>query len=247
MTDAEVEDGFDFIVVGSGAGGGPLAANLAEAGKRVLLLEAGDVTEDDYYRVPAFHAGATEDPMTRWDYFVDHYENDEQARRDTKLVDARGVWYPRAGSVGGCTTHHAMITISPHNSDWDDIVARTGDHSWSSAKMRTYFERIERCGYRPRPKMLPHNRILASLLASLPFISDRYVNKGRHGFDGWLPTSIADPKLVIHDDQLVEILVGGRSRKASRGSGSCPSRRRRGGGRQCASECSMSPSGCQIS
>jgi choline dehydrogenase-like flavoprotein len=30
--------GFDYIIVGSGAGGGTLAARLAEAGRRVLLL-----------------------------------------------------------------------------------------------------------------------------------------------------------------------------------------------------------------
>jgi hypothetical protein len=34
-------DEYEYIVVGSGAGGGPVAANLARAGFRVLLLEAG--------------------------------------------------------------------------------------------------------------------------------------------------------------------------------------------------------------
>ena len=32
---------FDYIIVGSGAGGGPLAARLAEAGKKILVIEAG--------------------------------------------------------------------------------------------------------------------------------------------------------------------------------------------------------------
>ncbi|MEM9462748.1 MAG: NAD(P)-binding protein, partial [Myxococcota bacterium] len=32
---------YDYVVVGSGAGGGTLAARLAEEGMRVLLLEAG--------------------------------------------------------------------------------------------------------------------------------------------------------------------------------------------------------------
>jgi choline dehydrogenase len=33
---------FEYIVVGSGPGGAPLASNLARAGYSVLLLEAGD-------------------------------------------------------------------------------------------------------------------------------------------------------------------------------------------------------------
>jgi choline dehydrogenase-like flavoprotein len=39
-TDPE-ESTFDYIIVGSGAGGGPLAARLAERGKTVLVIEAG--------------------------------------------------------------------------------------------------------------------------------------------------------------------------------------------------------------
>ena len=61
----------EFIVVGSGAGGGTVAARLAEEGRSVILLEAGgdprelsgsDPVRPDVnclpadYEVPAFHA-----------------------------------------------------------------------------------------------------------------------------------------------------------------------------------------------
>src|SRR5688572_10738865 len=56
------EDQFDFVIVGSGAGGGPLAANLARNGHRVLLLEAGqDFGDKTVYQVPGYHGKSTED------------------------------------------------------------------------------------------------------------------------------------------------------------------------------------------
>ena len=53
-------DDCDYIIVGSGAGGGTLAARLAEAGMRVIVLEAGGDPRDapglpEDYDVPAFH------------------------------------------------------------------------------------------------------------------------------------------------------------------------------------------------
>ncbi|MGH3507810.1 MAG: GMC family oxidoreductase, partial [Nocardioidaceae bacterium] len=200
-------DAYDFVVVGSGAGGGPLAANLAEAGFSVLVLEAGGDDAPEVYAVPAFHALASEDPAMSWDVFVDHYANEQQAARDSKRVDGKGVLYPRAGTLGGCTAHHAMITMYPHNSDWDAIADLTGDLTWRAAAMRGYFERLERCTYRDRPKMLPRNQLLARLLSKLPLVSDRYVNKGRHGFDGWLETRLADPGLVVRDRDLLTVLL----------------------------------------
>ncbi|MGW3128352.1 GMC family oxidoreductase [Streptomyces sp. NPDC001123] len=201
------ETGFDYVVVGAGAGGGPLAANLAAAGMRTLLLDAGGAEDNDSYLVPAFHADASEDPVQCWNYFVRHYADEQQQRRDTKFVPGRGILYPRAGTIGGCTAHHALITVYPYDRDWDAIAAETGDTTWSSTAMRRYFERLERCTYRPRPKKLPGNPLLAAVVRNLPVVSARYRNDARHGFDGWLPTALADPRLAVQDAELLKVIL----------------------------------------
>jgi choline dehydrogenase len=183
----------DFLIVGSGAGGGPLAANLAKAGFKVLLLEAGEDAKPDNYncQVPCFHAIASEDESLKWDFFVRHYADDAQQRQDPKLTAAEdGVLYPRAGTLGGCTVHNAMITVYPHNSDWDHIAELTGDDSWRSDKMRDYFERLEKCEYQPVEKLG----------------DELHFNPARHGFDGWLTTNVADPRIVFPDKELKNLV-----------------------------------------
>jgi choline dehydrogenase len=199
---------YDYVIVGSGAGGGPLAGNLAKAGQRVLLLEAGSDYEDYNYQVPAFHALASEDENLRWDYFLRHYANDEQQHLDTKFTPERnGVLYPRSGTLGGCTAHNAMITVYPHNSDWDQIAQLTGDSSWHSQHMRKYFERLERCQYIERPRLLTGNAFLSALMQLFPFLSKFFGNPSRHGFDGWLSTNVADPSVVITDGELLKVIL----------------------------------------
>ena len=185
------QDDFEYVVVGSGAGGGPLAANLARSGRRVLLLEAGGDDEPYNYKVPAFHANASEDDRMKWDFFVRHYGDDEMQKRDEKFVEDRdGVLYPRAGTLGGCTAHHALITVCPHNGDWDHISEITGDSSWRADNMRKYFERLERCQY-VQPPRDP---------------ADPRQNPGRHGFSGWLVTNLADPRLLLEDGDLLKLV-----------------------------------------
>src|SRR5438270_10789086 len=124
-------DTYDYVVVGSGAGGGPVACNLAKAGFKVCILEAGSAPSTRTYSVPVFHGLSTEDPAMAWNFYVNHYGDQAQAARDSKLVKGRGILYPRAGTLGGCTAHNAMITLYPDNRDWDNLVALTGDQSFN--------------------------------------------------------------------------------------------------------------------
>lgn len=65
-------NGYDYIVVGSGPGGGPLAARLGLAGNKVLVIEAGgDIAPTDWnISVPYFNSKASEDPQISWDFYV---------------------------------------------------------------------------------------------------------------------------------------------------------------------------------
>ena len=136
LADGAADRDADYIVIGSGAGGGTVAARLAESGFSVLVLEAGGDPASGgsvNYQVPAFHPFATEDSAFRWDFFVRHYPDLARQQRDPKfLPDRDGVWYPRAGTLGGCTAHNAMIFVYPSNTDWDLIADLTGDASWRS-------------------------------------------------------------------------------------------------------------------
>ena len=182
----------DYVVVGSGPGGGPLACNLAKAGYQVILMEAGQPGNDPdlqaLMKVPAFFAQSTADPRIAWEYYILHYGDLTQQALDFKyLPDKGGILYPRCSTIGGCGVHNVLVMMYPSDSDWANIANITGDDSWSPANMRTIFQRMEQCRYAAPP------------LLGQP-------DTAQHGFDGWQPMEMADTGIYLSDPQLTKML-----------------------------------------
>jgi choline dehydrogenase len=109
----------EFVVVGGGSSGAAVAGRLAEAGRDVVLLEAGP----DY---GALHGG-------QW---------------PTELVDARqlalthdwrygsGRWtFERARVIGGCSAHNGAIAAVGHRLDYDEW----GLPAWTAEEVAASF------------------------------------------------------------------------------------------------------------
>ncbi|KAJ7684445.1 hypothetical protein DFH06DRAFT_1155672 [Mycena polygramma] len=131
---ADGPDIFDFVVVGAGAGGGPLASRLAENGFSVFLVDAGNDVNTFNTTLPAYWPRATEDPTTELAYNIKEFSD----------PDSRIAWYPRARALGGSTIHNAMINIIAGTKlDFDGIAEAFDDQTWSRNNMQEYFKKIE--------------------------------------------------------------------------------------------------------
>jgi choline dehydrogenase len=146
----EDNDTYDYIVVGSGPGGAPVAAQLAQHGYSVLLMDAGDDQTANLNTTisVALADVAAEDENLRWDYFVKYHADDEITASNRYLTwetvegdhyvgqsppegaKLLGIYYPRSGTLGGCSAHNAGAALVPQDSFWDDIADMTGDPLW---------------------------------------------------------------------------------------------------------------------
>ncbi len=127
-----MKDNFDVIVVGSGAGGGVVAAELAQCGRRVLLLEAGGhFTSQDFKR---WEAKASHDmywPM-----------------RFAPLPDGDVLAFLSGKCVGGTTTINTKVALRANSHDLAKWCAATGltnanDEPFGVADLEPYYTRVE--------------------------------------------------------------------------------------------------------
>ncbi|KAJ1323539.1 choline dehydrogenase [Microdochium nivale] len=160
------KDVYDYIVVGSGPGGGVVASNLALAGHSVMLIEAGSDDSANLGTIlPALQYPA--DPALKWSFFIQHHTDPEVEKKNRLLTwtlpngdywvgsadkapqgaELNGIWYPRGASLGGSALVNAMASVLPNDADWVEIARLTGDQTWEPEQMRDIFVTVERNRY----------------------------------------------------------------------------------------------------
>ena len=192
-------DTYDYIVIGSGPGGGPLASQLAIAGFSVLLLEAGaDRSDNPRTSIPSLVN--RNDPATVWYFFAEHYKDQARQLRynlmnwrnpDSTLYTGKnpqpgaeqlGVFYPRGATLGGSAIVNAMTCVLPAEGDWAHIVDVTGDSSWSAEEMGKLYARMEK--------------------------NFAFGGQSGHGSDGWLNINQVDGTAAFGNSTVLKTMLG---------------------------------------
>jgi len=112
---------FDYVIGGAGSAGCVLARRLADAGNRVLLIEAGPRDNSWVIRMPAGLRSIFK-PSSRYNYW---FETEPQ-----RNLDNRRIQQPRGRVLGGSSSINGMTWLRGHPLDYERW-EREGATGWS--------------------------------------------------------------------------------------------------------------------
>ncbi|MDB5666087.1 choline dehydrogenase [Cypionkella sp.] len=122
----------EYVIIGSGSAGSAIAYRLAEAGKRVVVIEQGGSDFGPFIQMPA----ALSYPMN-----MGVYDWGFQSEPEPHL-DGRRLATPRGKVIGGSSSINGMVYVRGHARDYDTW-EEMGAHGWSYADVLPYFQRME--------------------------------------------------------------------------------------------------------
>ena len=134
MTKAQAAGGdYDYIIVGAGSAGCLLANRLsADAGKRVLILEAGGHDNWIWFHIPVGYLFAIGNPRSDWCFKTEPEPG----------LNGRSLNYPRGKVIGGSSAINAMIYMRGQAADYDHW-RQLGLVGWGWDDVLPFFKRHE--------------------------------------------------------------------------------------------------------
>src|SRR3984885_6035649 len=124
---------YDCIIVGAGTAGCILANRLsADAGRRVLLLEAGGADNWVWYHIPAGYLFTIGNPRSDWMFRTESEPG----------LNGRSLAYPRGKVIGGSSAINAMISMRGQAADYDGWRS-LGLAGWAWRDVLPIFKQLE--------------------------------------------------------------------------------------------------------
>ncbi|MDO6584006.1 choline dehydrogenase [Salipiger sp. 1_MG-2023] len=122
----------EYVIVGAGSAGCAMAYRLAEAGKKVLVIEHGGSDAGPFIQMP----GALSYPMNMKRYDWGYQTEPEPHLGGRRLVT------PRGKVIGGSSSINGMIYVRGHARDFDHWRDQGAD-GWGYADVLPYYQRME--------------------------------------------------------------------------------------------------------
>ena len=122
----------EFVIVGAGSAGSAMAYRLAEAGRKVIVIEHGGTDMGPFIQMP----GALSYPMNMGIYDWGLKTEPEPHLGGRVLVT------PRGKVLGGSSSINGMVYVRGHARDFDHW-AEQGATGWGYADVLPYFKRQE--------------------------------------------------------------------------------------------------------
>jgi choline dehydrogenase len=127
-----MDEKFDYIIVGAGSAGCPVANRLSNDPKnRVLLLEAGPKDRNIWIHIPIGYYRTMTSPLS-WGY---NTEPDEG-------IAGRSMLWPRGKVLGGSSAINGLVYIRGQKEDYDHW-RQFGNEGWGYDDVLPFFKKAE--------------------------------------------------------------------------------------------------------